>query len=81
MAAGEVYLEIGEALDVPKERERIAKETAKVDEDLEKSRSKLANPQFTEKAPPAIVEKERQFAASLEEKRARLEARRKMLGG
>jgi valyl-tRNA synthetase len=81
VAAGEVYLEIGDALDIPKELARITKELAKVEEDLEKSRAKLGNPQFAEKAPPAIVEKERQFAESLAEKKAKLGARRKMLGG
>jgi len=76
---GEVFLEIGEALDVPKELERIAKELASVERDLEKSQAKLSNPQFVERAPAVVVEKEQRFAASLAEKRAKLEARRKML--
>lgn len=77
----EVFLEIGEALDVPKELERIAREIANIEKDLERSRTKLENPQFAEKAPAEIVERERQFAASLEEKREKLVARRAMLGG
>jgi valyl-tRNA synthetase len=77
----EVFLQIGEALDVPKELERIDRELASLEADLAKSRAKLLNPQFTNKAPAAIVEKERAYAASLEEKHAKLSARRSMLQG
>jgi valyl-tRNA synthetase len=77
----EVFLEIGEALDVPKELERIVKEIARIEKDLEKSHAKLSNPQFVEKAPAEVVERERQFTASLEQKREKLLARRAMLGG
>jgi valyl-tRNA synthetase len=79
ISEAEVFLEIGEALDVPKELERIEKEIAGLERDLERSRTKLSNPQFMERAPAEIVEKERAFAASLEEKRAKLEARRALL--
>ncbi len=81
VTGAEVFLEIGEALDVPKELERIAKELATLEADLAKSRAKLLNPQFTDKAPAAIVEKERAYAASMEEKHAKLTARRGMLQG
>lgn len=80
ITGGEVFLEIGDALDVPKELERIAKELAAIARDLEKSQARLENPDFTGKAPAAVVEKERQNAAALEEKRASLEARRALLG-
>ncbi len=79
ISEAEVFLEIGEALDVPRELERIAKEIGGIERDLERARAKLSNPQFIERAPAEIVEKERAFAASLEEKRAKLEARRALL--
>jgi valyl-tRNA synthetase len=43
--------------------------------------NELNNPQFLEKAAPAVVDKARAHAADLDEKRAKLEARRAMLGG
>jgi valyl-tRNA synthetase len=61
--------------------ERIVKEIARIEKDLEKSHAKLSNPQFVEKAPAEVVERERQFTASLEQKREKLLARRAMLGG
>jgi len=75
----DVFLEIGEALDVPKELERIDKELAKLEQDVTRSRAKLDNPQFTERAPADIVQKERDFAAELEDKRSRLASRRRLL--
>jgi valyl-tRNA synthetase len=81
VAGSEVFLEIGEALDVPKEKERIAKELEQTAKELAGLQGRLNNPQFLEKAAPAVVEKARTQAAELEEKRAKLEARRAMLGG
>jgi valyl-tRNA synthetase len=81
VSGGEVFLEIGEALDVPKELERIDKELASVEKDLAGSNAKLGNEQFTGKAPEAIVAKEREYNASLVEKREKLEARRALLNG
>lgn len=78
---GEVYLEIGDALDIPKELERLAKERSGVEADLEKSNAKLSNAQFTERAPEAIVGKEREYNAGLSEKHDKLLARIAMLGG
>jgi valyl-tRNA synthetase len=81
VAGSEVFLEIGEALDVPKEKERIAKELEQTAKELAGIQGRLNNPQFLEKAAPAVVEKARAQAAELEEKREKLEARRTMLGG
>jgi valyl-tRNA synthetase len=76
----EAFLEIGDALDIPKERERIDRELGKIEADLARSKAKLQNAQFTERAPAEIVQKEQQFAADLEDKRTRLAARRSLLG-
>jgi valyl-tRNA synthetase len=81
VGGSEVFLEIGEALDVPMELERIAKELEQVEKELAAIHGRLANPQFLEKAAPAVVEKARAQAAELEEKRGKLVARRSVLGG
>ncbi len=78
ISSGEVFIEIGQALDIPKELERIAKELASVEKDLVGSDTKLANPQFTDKAPEAIVTKEREYNAALHDKQEKLLARRNM---
>lgn len=77
----EVFLDTGDALDVPKEKERIAKELEQAAKEPAGIRGRLNNLQFLEKAAPAVVEKARAQATELEEKRAKLEARRAMLGG
>jgi len=80
VAGSEVFLEIGEALDLPKERERIAKEVEQTEKELSSIQARLANPQFLEKAAAAVVEKARAQAVELEERREKLLARRHMLG-
>jgi valyl-tRNA synthetase len=74
----EVFLEIGDALDIQKELERIDRDLAAVEKDLEKYRTKLNNPQFIQKAPEAIIEKERGYLIGLGEKKDKLLARRRL---
>ncbi len=76
VAGGEVYLEIGAALDVARELERLAREITATEANIARSRAKLADTRFTERAPAAIVEKERAQLAAHEETLARLAARR-----
>jgi valyl-tRNA synthetase len=75
----EAFLEIGDALDIPKELDRISRELSKLEADLERTRQRLENPQFAERAPAEIVERERQLAQDLEDKRSRLLSRRSLL--
>ena len=51
---------------------RAARELTKVDEELTGVRSKLSDPAFLDKAPPAVVEKVRRRLAELESRRAAL---------
>jgi valyl-tRNA synthetase len=51
---------------------RLRRDMGKVEADLAARRRKLGNPSFTERAPAEVVEKERQIAAELDERRARL---------
>ena len=74
--AGEVEVLIPMAGLIDKEAElrRLAKEIEKLRAGLERARAKLANPSFVEKAPAAVVEKERRKAAELERAIEGLEA-------
>jgi len=54
-----LFMPLSELVDVTKERERIDKEIAKVQADIDKMEQKLSNEQFTSKAPENIVKTER----------------------
>ncbi len=81
ITGGEVFLEIGEALDLGKELERIEKELAAVAKEIERAETKLQNPNFVQRAKPEIVALERERLAEWQEKRARLEERWRLFGG
>ena len=68
------YMPMGELIDFEKERERLNKEKAKVQKDLDFVNKKLNNPGFVAKAPAAVVEQEREKVAKLEELMAKLDA-------
>ncbi|NSW57397.1 MAG: valine--tRNA ligase [Armatimonadetes bacterium] len=70
MAAGvELYLHLGDAVDVAAELARIDKQVAAAEKDIQRAEGKLGNEKFTANAPEAVVAKER---AILEEARATL---------
>lgn len=77
----EVFLEIGDALDIGKEIERIDKELAAVAKQIERSEGMLNNPNFVQRANPEKVEEERRRLADWQEKRAKLEERRRLFVG
>src|SRR5262249_41380659 len=53
----EVFIPLAGMIDVDSERQRLERETKKVAAEIEKLAAKLANPNFTGKAPAAVVEK------------------------
>lgn len=57
---------VGDVIDQQAEKARIVKLLAKIDEDRAKIQAKLDNPDFTAKAPAAVIEKERQRLADFE---------------
>ena len=60
LAGFEIYVPLGELVDVEKEIARLKAELEKVNEEIAFSENKLNNPGFAAKAPKAVVDKERE---------------------
>ncbi len=78
VVGAEIYLEIGDALDIGKELERIAKELTAVTKQIERSEGMLSNPNFVDRAAPERVAEERQRLTEWQAKHASLEERRRL---
>jgi valyl-tRNA synthetase len=76
----EIYLPLAGMIDLDAELERWHKEVAQLEKRIAASKVKLSNPNFVEKAPAAIVEKEREQLADLELQAAKIWERLKELG-
>ncbi|MBR6407527.1 MAG: valine--tRNA ligase [Clostridia bacterium] len=63
-----IFLPMGELVDLEAERARLTKELQKAEKELEGVEKKLSNPAFTEKAPAAVVDKQRAIKAQLMDK-------------
>ena len=68
----QVYLPVGDLLDVDKEIQRLKNDIAKLEKDIEKSKIKLANKQFVERAPAEVIDKEKGNLADNETKAQRM---------
>ena len=55
-----IVLPIADVIDIAAEQARLEKEIAKLDGEVKRFEGKLANEKFTAKAPPAVVETERE---------------------
>jgi valyl-tRNA synthetase len=69
----EIVIPLAGLIDTQGERERLKKEIAKVDADIVFANKKLGNPKFVERAPAAVVEKERGKLVAFEAARSALE--------
>ncbi|NLM25939.1 MAG: class I tRNA ligase family protein, partial [Firmicutes bacterium] len=58
----QIYLPLEGLVDIEEEIKRLEKELNKAEEELARAEQKLANPGFVNKAPTAVVEKEREKA-------------------
>jgi len=76
-----VNIHVPAGADVTAAVERLTKRLAETDDKLERKRRKLANQGFISKADPAIVEKEQNDVAELDEEAGRLRAQIQRLGG
>ncbi len=59
-------------IDLDAERARLSKEIEKLDGEIEKIDKKLSNPNFTDKAPPAVVQVQHDRKAAFADERAKL---------
>ena len=71
----EVYLLLKDLIDVEKETARVAKEQEKTRGEIERLEKKLSNKGFTDKAPEAVVAKEKEKLAAYREKAEALNKR------
>jgi valyl-tRNA synthetase len=76
----EIYVQLEGLVDLAAERQRLEKEIRRVDEAIAFTRAKLARPDFTERAPAEIVDKEREKLAEQEALRGKLVASRSWVG-
>lgn len=67
---GEVYMPLGDLIDVEKETARLSKEKDNLLSEIKRAEGKLSNEKFTSKAPKAVVDEER---SKLEKYREMLE--------
>jgi valyl-tRNA synthetase len=77
---GELFLPLRDLVDLERERERLAAELERLGSLLAGARSKLENPGFLSGAPAEVVQREREKAASLEQRHARLLEKRAAFG-
>ncbi len=77
IGGAEVFLEIGDALDIDREIGRIDRELLEIEKQIARCEGMLANASFTEKAPAAKIQQERDRLAGWLDKRAKLEEQRK----
>ena len=70
----QVYMPMGELIDFGKERARLEKEKAKVEDDIAFVMKKLDNPGFVAKAPEKVVAAEREKVAKYKELLEKIEA-------
>jgi len=78
-ASGTVYMSL-KGVDIEKEKERIRKELETADREIESVARKLENKQFCERAPEAVVQKERDKKEEFLEKKKKLLVLGQMFG-
>ena len=74
-----VMLEV--KIDVAGERERLAKETIRLEGEIVKAKAKLSNASFVDRAPSKVVEQERARLSGFESTLAKLREQLQMLSG
>jgi valyl-tRNA synthetase len=67
-------------VDSEAEKARLTKEMEVLDREINRLSGRLADSQFTSKAPPAVIDKEKSRLKEYEDKVARMKAELKQLG-
>ncbi len=78
--SGELYLPLEGLVDAGAEKARLKKELEKIEPEISKVEQKLANPGFTQKVPPAVLEEHKKRLADWQAKREHVLAALKALG-
>ncbi|MGQ9724719.1 MAG: class I tRNA ligase family protein, partial [Tepidimonas sp.] len=78
---GEARLCLVMSIDIASERTRLGKEVERLHTEIAKAQGKLANEAFVAKAPPAVIEQERQRLAHFTATLAKVQDQLKRLGG
>ncbi|HEY0877010.1 MAG TPA: valine--tRNA ligase [Zeimonas sp.] len=76
---GETRLMLKVEVDIEAERQRLDKELARLDGEIRKAQGKLANANFVDRAPAAVVAQERERLSAFGATRARLQEQRSRL--
>ncbi len=74
----DIHLPLDGVVDTEKMLGRLEKETVKIEEELAKLRTRLANPSFVERAKPEVVERERAAAEELQSSLEKSRERRRL---
>jgi valyl-tRNA synthetase len=69
MPLGELLLPLEGHVDAAAEKTRLTKELEKIEADIVKTEQKLANPNFVQKVPPAVLQEHQQRLAELQTRR------------
>ena len=67
----EIYVPLGELVDLEKEKARLALEIERINGEIERAQGKLNNPNFVGKAPQKLVDAEREKVAKYEDMKAK----------
>ena len=70
----DVLTDLGELVDIEKEKVRLAAEIERVSGEIERAKGKLANQNFVNRAPKKLVEDEQEKVKKYEAMKAKLEA-------
>jgi valyl-tRNA synthetase len=83
VAAGgvEAYLPLAGLVDLEQETARLRKAMDEADREIQRAKGMLSNDKFTSKAPPHVVQQQRDRLAEQQERSARLQARLEALEG
>ena len=72
LAQGEIFLEIGNLIDIASEVSRLDQELQALEKNISVNRKKLSNPAFVSKAPQEVVEQERERLRLGEQRKQRI---------
>jgi valyl-tRNA synthetase len=70
-SVAEIYVPLGELVDIEKEKARLAAEVERIDSEIQRAQGKLNNPNFVGKAPQKLVDAEKEKLEKYEDMKAK----------